>query len=41
MIKQKRLLLGCEVIDAGIADFKPIEQWDERSFDRSVAINLE
>lgn len=28
------------VINAGIADFRPIEQWDERSFDRSVAINL-
>jgi len=28
------------VINAGIADFKPIEQWDEGSFDRSVAINL-
>ena len=28
------------VINAGIADFRPIEQWDEAGFDRSVAINL-
>jgi NAD(P)-dependent dehydrogenase (short-subunit alcohol dehydrogenase family) len=28
------------VINAGIADYRPIEQWDEAGFDHSVAINL-
>jgi NAD(P)-dependent dehydrogenase (short-subunit alcohol dehydrogenase family) len=28
------------VINAGIAELKPIEQWDEASFDRSLAINI-
>jgi NAD(P)-dependent dehydrogenase (short-subunit alcohol dehydrogenase family) len=28
------------VINAGIVDLKPVEQWDETSFDRSFAINL-
>jgi NAD(P)-dependent dehydrogenase (short-subunit alcohol dehydrogenase family) len=27
-------------VNAGIGDFRPIEQWDEAGFDRSVAINL-
>jgi NAD(P)-dependent dehydrogenase (short-subunit alcohol dehydrogenase family) len=27
-------------VNAGVADFRPIEQWDEAGFDRSVAINL-
>jgi NAD(P)-dependent dehydrogenase (short-subunit alcohol dehydrogenase family) len=27
-------------VNAGIADLKPIEQWDEAAFDRSIAINL-
>jgi NAD(P)-dependent dehydrogenase (short-subunit alcohol dehydrogenase family) len=27
-------------VNAGIADLRPIEQWDEAGFDRSVAINL-
>jgi NAD(P)-dependent dehydrogenase (short-subunit alcohol dehydrogenase family) len=27
-------------VNAGIADLKPIEQWDEAAFDRSVAINV-
>ena len=26
--------------NAGIGDFRPLEQWDEAGFDRSVAINL-
>ena len=28
------------VINAGIVDLKPVEQWDETSFDRSFAINV-
>jgi NAD(P)-dependent dehydrogenase (short-subunit alcohol dehydrogenase family) len=28
------------VLNAGIGDFRPIEAWDEASFDRSFAINL-
>lgn len=27
------------VVNAGIADLRPIEQWDEAGFDRSVSIN--
>lgn len=27
-------------INAGVADFRPVDQWDEAGFDRSVAINL-
>jgi NAD(P)-dependent dehydrogenase (short-subunit alcohol dehydrogenase family) len=27
-------------INAGIGDFRPLEQWDEAGFDRSVAVNL-
>lgn len=27
-------------LNAGVADLRPIEQWDEAGFDRSVAINL-
>lgn len=27
-------------VNAGIADFRPLEAWDEASFDRSVAVNL-
>lgn len=27
-------------VNAGIADLRPLEQWDEAGFDRSVAINL-
>jgi NAD(P)-dependent dehydrogenase (short-subunit alcohol dehydrogenase family) len=27
-------------VNAGIADLKPIEQWDEAAFDRSFAINV-
>ena len=26
--------------NAGIGDFRPLEQWDEAGFDRSVAVNL-
>jgi NAD(P)-dependent dehydrogenase (short-subunit alcohol dehydrogenase family) len=27
-------------LNAGVGDFRPVEQWDETGFDRSVAINL-
>ena len=27
-------------VNAGIGDFRPLEQWDEAGFDRSIAINL-
>jgi NAD(P)-dependent dehydrogenase (short-subunit alcohol dehydrogenase family) len=27
-------------VNAGVAEFKPLEQWDEAGFDRSVSINL-
>lgn len=27
-------------VNAGIADLKPVEQWDEAAFDRSFAINV-
>jgi NAD(P)-dependent dehydrogenase (short-subunit alcohol dehydrogenase family) len=27
-------------VNAGIADLRPIEQWDEAGFDRSVALNV-
>lgn len=27
-------------VNAGVADFRPVDQWDEAGFDRSVAINL-
>ena len=30
----------CVFVNAGVADFRPLEQWDEAGFDRSVAINL-
>ena len=27
-------------VNAGLGDFRPLEQWDEAGFDRSVAVNL-
>jgi NAD(P)-dependent dehydrogenase (short-subunit alcohol dehydrogenase family) len=27
-------------VNAGIADFRPVEQWDEAGFDRSFAVNV-
>jgi NAD(P)-dependent dehydrogenase (short-subunit alcohol dehydrogenase family) len=27
-------------VNAGVVDLRPIDQWDETGFDRSVAINL-
>lgn len=27
-------------VNAGIGDFRPLEQWDEAAFDRSIAVNL-
>lgn len=32
--------LDAVFINAGLADFRPIEQFDEAAFDRSIAINL-
>jgi NAD(P)-dependent dehydrogenase (short-subunit alcohol dehydrogenase family) len=32
--------LDAVFINAGIADFRPLEQWDEAGFDRSIAVNL-
>jgi NAD(P)-dependent dehydrogenase (short-subunit alcohol dehydrogenase family) len=32
--------LDAVFINAGIGVFKPLEQWDEASFDRSIAVNL-
>src|SRR3546814_5459995 len=32
--------LDAVFINAGIADFRPLDAWDEASFDRSLAINL-
>lgn len=28
------------VVNAGMADFRPVEQWDEAAFDRSFAVNF-
>lgn len=28
------------VVNAGVAEFRPVEAWDEAGFDRSVAVNL-
>lgn len=32
--------LDAVFINAGVADFRPLEQWDEAGFDRSIAVNL-
>jgi NAD(P)-dependent dehydrogenase (short-subunit alcohol dehydrogenase family) len=32
--------LDAVFINAGIADFRPLENWDEAGFDRSMAVNL-
>jgi NAD(P)-dependent dehydrogenase (short-subunit alcohol dehydrogenase family) len=32
--------LDVAVLNAGIGVFKPLEQWDEESFDRSMAVNF-
>jgi NAD(P)-dependent dehydrogenase (short-subunit alcohol dehydrogenase family) len=32
--------LDAVFVNAGIGDFRPLEQWDEEGFDRSVAVNL-
>jgi NAD(P)-dependent dehydrogenase (short-subunit alcohol dehydrogenase family) len=31
---------GALFVNAGIAVFRPLEEWDEAGFDRSVAVNL-
>ena len=32
--------LDAVFVNAGIGDFRPLDQWDEAGFDRSVAVNL-
>lgn len=32
--------LDVAFINAGVGDFRPLEQWDEGGFDRSLAVNL-
>ncbi|MFA7307661.1 MAG: SDR family oxidoreductase [Hyphomicrobium sp.] len=32
--------LDAVFINAGVADFRPVEQWDEAGFDRSIAVNV-
>jgi NAD(P)-dependent dehydrogenase (short-subunit alcohol dehydrogenase family) len=32
--------LDVAFLNAGVGDFRPVEQWDEAGFDRSVAVNL-
>jgi NAD(P)-dependent dehydrogenase (short-subunit alcohol dehydrogenase family) len=39
-IKSRMGGLDAVFINAGVADFRPIEQFDEASFDRTLAINL-
>jgi NAD(P)-dependent dehydrogenase (short-subunit alcohol dehydrogenase family) len=38
----RREFAGLDIlfINAGIADLKPIEQWDEAAFDRTLAVNV-
>jgi NAD(P)-dependent dehydrogenase (short-subunit alcohol dehydrogenase family) len=40
-IRQKFGKLDCLFINAGIVEMRPIEKWDESSFDRSFKINFE
>lgn len=39
-VQQKFGGLDVLFINAGIAELKPVEQWDEAAFDRSFAVNL-
>jgi NAD(P)-dependent dehydrogenase (short-subunit alcohol dehydrogenase family) len=39
-LKEKFGQLDVVVLNAGIGVFKPLDQWDEAAFDRSVAVNL-
>lgn len=39
-LKEKFGQLDVAVLNAGIGVFKPLDQWDEAAFDRSVAVNL-
>jgi NAD(P)-dependent dehydrogenase (short-subunit alcohol dehydrogenase family) len=32
--------LDAVFINAGVGDFRPLDQWDEAGFDRSIAVNL-
>ena len=39
-IKQEFGGLDAVFVNAGVGDFRPLDQWDEAGFDRSFAINL-
>ncbi len=39
-LKEKFGQLDVAVLNAGVGVFKPLEQWDETAFDRSMAINF-
>lgn len=39
-IKDRFGSLDVLVINAGIADLRPLEKWDESGFDRTIAVNL-
>jgi len=39
-LKEKFGQLDVAVLNAGIGVFKPLDQWDEAAFDRSIAVNL-
>jgi NAD(P)-dependent dehydrogenase (short-subunit alcohol dehydrogenase family) len=39
-IKQMFGVLDVLCVNAGFGDFRPLEQWDEAAFDRSLAVNL-
>lgn len=40
IVKETYGQLEVAVVNAGIGVFKPLDQWDEKTFDRSVAVNL-
>jgi NAD(P)-dependent dehydrogenase (short-subunit alcohol dehydrogenase family) len=40
IIGEKYGRLHTAFLNAGMGDFRPLEQWDEAGFDRSVAVNL-
>lgn len=40
IVKETYRQLDVAVVNAGIGVFKPLGQWDEKTFDRSVAVNL-
>jgi NAD(P)-dependent dehydrogenase (short-subunit alcohol dehydrogenase family) len=40
VVRERFRPLDAAFLNAGIGDFRPLEQWDEAGFDRSVAVNL-